>query len=401
MKEYISEKDTCRSPLRRSLGRLFLREGRILLKNPIYVFCMMVFPVAVMFFFTSLLDDGQPLDLPIAMVDLDNTSTTRSLTRTLDAFQNSRVVAHYPTMSEARRAIQRNKIYGFLYIPKGTTDDLIASRQPKISFYYTLTAITAGSMVYKDLKTVSTLGSAALGKATLQARGFTDQQIATLLQPIRVDLHQLNNPQTNYNIYLTTTMVPGLMMLFIFLITAYSLGTEMKFGTSKEWLAQADGNILVALIGKFLPQTLIFLSIIYFYEYYIFGVLQFPHPGGIGVLALLGLLEVLASQGFGIFAFGLMPSLRMSMSICSLWAVLSLSMAGSAFPIIGMDEPLQALSWLFPLRHYYMIYQICVFNGYPLLEAWFHLAALVGFTLLPWLVMKKIKNAMLNYVYIP
>ena len=401
MKEYISEKDTSRSPLRRSLGRLFLREGRILLKNPIYVFCMMVFPVAVMFFFTSLLDDGQPLDLPIAVVDLDNTSTTRSLTRTLDAFQNSRVVAHYPTMSEARRAIQRNKIYGFLYIPKGTTDDLIASRQPKISFYYTLTAITAGSMVYKDLKTVSTLGSAALGKATLQARGFTDQQIATLLQPIRVDLHQLNNPQANYNIYLTTTMVPGLMMLFTFLITASSLGTEMKFGTSKEWLAQADDNILVALIGKFLPQTLIFLSIIYFYEYYIFGVLQFPHPGGIGVLALLGLLEVLASQGFGIFAFGLMPSLRMSMSICSLWAVLSLSMAGSAFPIIGMDEPLQALSWLFPLRHYYMIYQICVFNGYPLLEAWFHLAALVGFTLLPWLVMKKIKNAMLNYVYIP
>ena len=401
MKEYISEKDTSRSPLRRSLGRLFLREGRILLKNPIYVFCMMVFPVAVMFFFTSLLDDGQPLDLPIAVVDLDNTSTTRSLTRTLDAFQNSKVVAHYPTMVEARRAIQRNKIYGFLYIPKGTTDDLIASRQPKISFYYTLTAITAGSMVYKDLKTISTLGSAALGKATLQARGFTDQQIATLLQPIRVDLHQINNPQTNYNIYLTTTMVPGLMMLFIFLITAYSLGTEMKFGTSKEWLAEADNNILLALIGKFLPQTLIFLSITFLYEYYIFGVLQFPHPGGIGVLVLLALLEVLSAQGFGIFAFGLMPSLRMSMSICSLWAVLSLSMAGSAFPIIGMDEPLQALSWLFPLRHYYMIYQICVFNGYPLLEAWFHLAALVGFTLLPWLVIKKIKNAMLNYVYIP
>ena len=401
MKEYISEKDTSRPPLRRSLGRLFLREGRILLKNPIYMFCMVVFPIAVVFFFTSLLDDGQPLDLPIAVVDQDNTSTTRSLTRTLDAFQNSRVVAHYPTPAEARRAIQRNKIYGFLYIPKGTTDELIASRQPKISFYYTLTAITAGSMVYKDLKTIATLGSAALGKATLQARGFTDQQITTLLQPIRVDLHQLNNPQTNYSVYLTTTMVPGLLMLFMFLITAYSLGTEMKFGTSKEWLAAADNNILVALIGKFLPQTLIFLTVTLLYEYYIFGVLQFPHPGGIGVLVLLAVLEVLASQGFGIFAFGLMPSLRMSMSICSLWAVLSLSMAGSAFPIIGMDEPLQALSWLFPLRHYYMIYQICAFNGYPLLEAWFHLAALVGFTLLPWLVLKKIKNAMLNYVYIP
>ena len=163
----------------------------------------------------------------------------------------------------------------------------------------------------------------------------------------------------------------------------------------------ADNNIIVALLGKFLPQTLIFLAIVYVYEYYVFYVLHFPHLGSAWMIVLLGLLQVLAAQGFGIFAFGLMPSLRMSMSVCSLWAVLSFSMAGSAFPVMGMDAPLQSLSWLFPLRHYYMIYQITVFNGFPLLEAWFHLAALVAFTLLPWLVVKKIKNAMLTYVYIP
>ena len=52
--------------------------------------------------------------------------------------------------------------------------------------------------------------------------------------------------------------------------------------------------------------------------------------------------------GLGIFTFGLMPSLRMSMSISSLWSVLGLSMCGSAFPVAGMDTPLQAMSWLFP-----------------------------------------------------
>jgi ABC-2 type transport system permease protein len=119
------------------------------------------------------------------------------------------------------------------------------------------------------------------------------------------------------------------------------------------------------------------------------------------MMALLGLMQVLASQGFGVFAYGLTPSLRMSMSICSLWAVLSFSIAGFAFPVMGMDGPLQSMSWLFPLRHYYMVYQICVFNGYPLLEAWFHFAALAAFILLPWPFIKKIKNAMLTYVYIP
>ena len=196
-------------------------------------------------------------------------------------------------------------------------------------------------------------------------------------------------------------IVPGMIMLFIFLISAYSLGTELKFSSSKRWLAMTDNRIVPAILGKFLPQTLIWLALVYGYEYYVFYVLDFPHLGSPWMLVLLGLIQVLASQGFGIFAFGLMPSLRMSMSICSLWAVLSISMAGSAFPVMGMDGPLQSLSWLFPLRHYYMIYQIAVFNGYPLIEAWFHFAALAAFMLLPWLVVGKIKNAMLTYVYIP
>ena len=48
-----------------------------------------------------------------------------------------------------------------------------------------------------------------------------------------------------------------------------------------------------------------------------------------------------------------------------------------------------------------MLYQITVFNGYPLIDAWFHLVALVAFTLMPWFVVGKIKNALLTYVYIP
>ena len=378
-----------------------MRELRILRQNHIYRFCMVLFPVLIIFFFTSIMDDGLPTNMPVGVVDLDNTSTTRSLTRRLDAFQTSKVVARYPSVTEARRAIQRNEIYGFLYIPKGTTEKLLASRQPKISYYYSNTTIAAGSMVMKDMKTISTLGSAAVGQATMRAKGLTDKQIQALLQPITIDLHQIANPWGSYNSYLSTVMVPGILMLFIFLISSYSLGTELKFNSSKKWLEMADRKISVALLGKFLPQTMIWLAIVYCYEFYVFYHLHFPHLGSPWMLVLLGLMQVLASQGFGIFAFGLLPSLRMSMSISSLWAVLSISMAGSAFPIMGMDGPLQSLSWLFPLRHYYMMYQICVFNGFPLIEAWFHFVALAAFMLLPWLVVKKIKNVMLTYVYIP
>ena len=383
------------------IWQMALREVRIMLHNPMYGCCMVVFPILAMIFFTSLMDEGLPEDMPVGVVDLDNTTTSRSLIRRLDGFQSSKVVAHYTSVAEARRAIQENQIYAFLYIPKGTTDDLLASRQPKISYYYNLASIMSGSLLMKDLKTISTLGSAGVGQATMRAKGYTQEQIMAFLQPIRVDLHQVGNPYTNYNSYLSTVFVPGIMMLFIFMISAYSLGMELKFNTGKEWLAMADNRIVVAIIGKFLTQALIWLALIFFYEFYVFSVLGFPHQGSVAMLILLAVLEVFAAQGFGIFAFGLMPSLRMSLSVCSLWAVLSMSMAGSAFPVMGMDGALQSLSWLFPLRHYYMVYQICVFNGFPLLEAWFHFVAMIGFTLLPWFVISKIKNAMLTYVYIP
>ena len=385
----------------RQIYEIMMRELQILRQNHIYRFCMVLFPILVIIFFTTMLDEGLPTSMPVGIVDLDNTSTTRALERKLDGFQMSKVVAHYPSVAEARQAIQRNEIYGFLYIPKGTTSKLLASRQPKISYYYTYTTMVAGSMIMKDMKTVSSLGSAALGQATMRAKGLTDKQIQTLLQPITIDLHQIANPWSSYNVYLTTVMVPGILMIFIFLISAYSLGTELKFATSKNWLAMADNNVTIALVGKFLPQTLIWLAIVFGYQLYVFFHLGFPHQGSPWMLVLLGLMHVMAAQGFGIFAFGLMPSLRMSMSVSSLWAVLSISMAGSAFPAMGMDAALQSLSWLFPLRHYFMLYQACIFNGFPLVEVWFHFAALLGFILLPWMVASKIKNAMLTYVYIP
>ncbi|MBR1768004.1 MAG: ABC transporter permease [Prevotella sp.] len=384
-----------------NIWRIAQREMKILIKNPIYLCCMVIFPLLTMFFFTSLLDEGVPQEMPVGVVDLNNSSTSRALVRRLDGFQTSRVVAHYTSVAEARHAMQENEIYGFLYIPKGTSEKLLASRRPKVSYYYSNVSIAAGSLVMKDMKTITTLGSAGVGQATMRARGFTPRQIQTFLQPIRIDLHQVANPWSNYNMYLSTVFVPGVMMLFMFLVSAYSIGMELKFNRGKEWLAKADGNIVVALLGKYLLHAIVFLVLIIFYEYYIYNVLHFARQGSFWTIILLALLQVFGSIGFGVFIFGLMPSLRMSMSICSLWGVLSFSLAGSAFPVMGMDSPIQALTWLFPLRHYYMLYQITVFNGFPLIDAWFHFVALVAFTLMPWFVISKIKNAMLTYVYIP
>lgn len=376
-----------------------MRECGIIRSNPAQFLAMVFFPILVVIFFTSMMHEGQPQEMPVGVVDLDNTSTTRSLIRRLDGFQTSHVVAHYPNVSEARRAIQHNEIYAFMYFPKGTTDNLLASRQPKISFYYSSTSLAAGSLLFRDMKTLSVLGNAAVGQATMRAKGFTEKQTMALLQPITLSTHPINNPCVNYNQYLSTMLIPTTFMLFIMLLTTYTLGLELKTGRSNELMRLADNNIFIAVISKLLPQTVVFLTLMFFHSFYLFSVLGFSHQGGIGYMILLSILAVLAGQGFGIAVFSAMPSMRMSMSICSLWGVLSYSMVGAAFPAFAMDAPLEALTWLFPMRHYWLIYAENIFNGYPLSDTWLNLTALVIFALLPLLFVGRAKTVLKYYVY--
>ena len=105
-----------------------------------------------------------------------HTATTRNIIRNLDAFQQTQIVAHYPSVTEARQAVQRGEIYSFYYIPKGTTEEALASRQPKVSFYVNYSYLIAGSLLYKDQRTMSELASAAVGQATLLAKGATEDQ---------------------------------------------------------------------------------------------------------------------------------------------------------------------------------------------------------------------------------
>lgn len=369
--------------------------------RPLYLFCMIIAPVFCYLFFTTLMANGLPTDMPAGVVDLDNTSTTRNIIRNLDAFQQTHIVAHYPSVMEARKAIQRGEIYSFYYIPEGTTEATLASRQPKVSFYVNYSYLIAGSLLYKDQRTISELAAGAVGRATLYAKGATEDQAMAFLQPIVIDTHALNNPWLNYSVYLCNTLFPGILMLLIFLTTIYTLGEEVKNGTGRELMHLADNSITKVLIGKLLPHTLVFFVIAVFYNVYLYGYLHYPCHSGIFPMLLAGLLLVLSSQAFGVFLFSLFGSFRLALSAASLWGVISFSISGFTFPVMAMHPTLQALCVLFPLRHYYLLYVNFALNGYPLIYAWQAVAALLVFLLLPFLVLKKLRTILLQYVYVP
>lgn len=101
-----------------ALWNVARRECRRLVSRPLYLFCMVIAPLFCYIFFTTLMDSGLPTDMPVGVVDQDMSATSRQLIRNLDAFEQTAVVARYPTINEARTAMQRGEIYGSSTFPK-------------------------------------------------------------------------------------------------------------------------------------------------------------------------------------------------------------------------------------------------------------------------------------------
>lgn len=384
-----------------SLLAVMRREAGRLVSRPLYLFCMVAAPLFCYLFFTTLMQSGLPVNLPTGVVDMDRTATSRNLLRNLDAFQQVEVVASYPSVSEARKAMQRGEIYAFYYLPERFEADVTAQRQPTVSFYTNYAYLIAGSLLFRDMKMMSELAAGSAARTALYARGATEEQAIAFLQPIVIDTHPLNNPWLNYSVYLCNTLLPGVLMLLIFLVTVFAIGVEIKDGTARNWLRTGGNSIYVSLAGKLLPHTLIFFTMGAVYNLYLYGILHFPCHSGPVPMMLATLLLVLAAQGCGVVMVGLLPQLRLGLSFASLWGVISFSICGFSFPVMAMHPSLQALSYLFPLRHYFLIYVDQALNGRPMHYSALSYLALLAFMLLPFLVVKRLHHALLYDKYVP
>ena len=262
------------------IGQIARRETRRITSQPVYLFGMIVAPLICLVFFLSLMHEGLPTNLPVAVVDMDNSATSRTLIRQLDAFEQTKVVMLSHSFTEARQEMQKGNVYGIFYIPEDFAKDATSGKQPKLSYYTNNTYLIAASLLFRDMKTISVLANGSVGLQTGTAKGKTEAEIMGQLQPIVIDTHAIGNPWLNYSVYLNNTILPGVLQLMIFLITVFSIGTELKYGTARKWMAMGKNSLVVSLLGKILPQTVVFTIVGFLFMAVLYGFSAFPLHSG-------------------------------------------------------------------------------------------------------------------------
>lgn len=374
------------------------RELGLWKKRPVYVLAPLAAMLFCGLFFLTFFGRGSVSELPIAVVDKDNSSLTRNFIRQLDATELGKVVK-FDDYTTAREAMQEGRVTAICVLPENMYSDVLAGRKPAASFYLNTMYYIGGMMSYKNLLTMFNLSVGAVQRETLRAMGFPEDAIMATIQPIVIDIHQIGNPTTDYNAYLSNILLPGLLELLVIIVVAYALGTEIKYGTSKGLLEMSSGSIVKALSAKLLPYTVMFSLMGCILVLVLYGPMHFPLAGSIWAMMLNIVLMVLAAEAFAVCIVALLPVCRLAVCISAFLGILAFSLSGFTVPLEQMPVFFQGMANMFPLRPYYNFYVQETIFAAGFAGWWKEVVHYLIFLLVPLPLLPRLKNAFLYNNY--
>ena len=383
------------------IGNSFKRGCIQLVRRPMYFLLIVIMPLLCSWFLMDLIKNGSVQRVPVGLVDLDNSAMSRRISRNLNGFQQVDIRQHYKNFAEARDAVQRGEVMGFFFIPENLEEQALGGRQPVVSYYLNYAYYAPASMQYKGFKTISLLANGAIVQTALLSVGTTNEKIASSLVPYQTHIHMIGNPFTNYNYYLNSTFIPCFLSLFILLVTAFSLGLELKSGLSRQWLRNSGNSMFLALVGKLMPQTVLFTAVCWFVQWMMYRCFDFPLNCNPWNMLIAMFLLVVANQSFVVLIYCFVPNFRYGTMLCTLLGMVSFSFSGFSLPQESMYPWVTALGYVMPIKYYFLIMVDQALNGIDLYYSRVYYAALIGFTILPMLLSWRLKKECMNPVYVP
>ncbi len=378
---------------------VFVRECKRIVSSKICIWGMIVAPLLTFGILMYMMSAGLPTKIPVAVVDLDNSSTSRALVRQLDAFAKTDIKFKSLSFKDARISMERAEVYGIFTIPRNFSKDAVSGNHPKIVFYTNNAFLISGSLLFQDMKMISVLASASVGLKMGEAKGYTRGQLMPVLQPISIEAHVIGNTMLNYSVYLNNVLIPGIIFLILAMFTISAFGSEVKAGTGRKLLDISEGSVMKAVFGKILPYTLLFIILSLFFMSVLYGYNRFPLHSGFFPMFAAYVCLILSAQGFGLILLAVFPNYRLALSSASLLGMISFSITGFSFASISMSPILYGLSFLFPLRHFFLIYIDQALNGVPVGYSMYHYAALLGFFLVALLLICRIRKFLYENIY--
>lgn len=376
------------------LVKVVHREINRMTSNWMYWFITLLGPLLSMWLVMNIFSQGVPRNLPIAVVDQDQTATSRDLTRSVDASSIAQVVFQLNDLQEAKSLMERDKIDAVVLIPKDAEKNIFRGEQANISVLLNNTNLLKGGMLQSGFVKVFKNISAHIKVGIKVKKGQSLYEAVGEVIPTKLNIHVLFNPYASYSYFLSTAILPMMLILFILLTTVYAFGTELRYATSKDFIETANNSIIVAILGKLIPYFVLFCLDATVMNYILFNHLETPLNGSFAIILISEYFLIATYQLIGIFFVAILANMRFALSIASAYSIMSITFSGLTFPLIAMPKIAQIFAMVFPYTFWLKIFISQTLKGAPILETMTNMYVFFIFMLITLLSFPRLKRIM-------
>jgi len=289
-----------------------------------------------------------PREQHVAVVNLDNSQTSRELERMVDATPQVQLAARALSIEEATMMLNTGKVEGLLVIPEHFSRDLLLGKSPTLAY----AGDAAYFLVYGSVvEGLATAGGTLGAKAKVSRMVMSGENIALAAEQhsaMSLTMQPVFNPTMGYINY----VVPAVFVLILhqtLLIAVALLGggqnEHARQGRNGYWLQYPPLRVTLVRACLFM---LIYLPLVMYYFGFTFSFYQISRLAAISDLLAVTVPFLLAVIFMGVAIGQLLPRRELATVVVLLSSIPLIFSTGFIWPTSAIPAPINMLVQFVP-----------------------------------------------------
>ena len=346
----------------KNLIYLLKREFRLFFSNTTLISVMILAPAIYAVLIGFVYKEGKVTDLPVIVVDMDNSPMSHQLIDMIEDNERLSVIAVKSENIETQDDLVREQAILAVIIPERFEADVLQKRYPEVNTFINTSNLLTANLASQGIQTVLGTFNAGIDIQTLMKKGVPAELAGTQFEPFKANYIKLFNPTGNYFIFMWPAILAVVLQQVLLLGFAVSFATEFRNKTFQSELISHTKSSVTAILVKSMPMWVTTIGILAFY-YLMHVTFHAPlplHP--LNFIAATSLF-VLAITFMGIFVSVLIPDALKATQILMMLSTPAFLIGGFTWPISAMPAGVRFLANMIPLTPFLNAHKILLIEN--------------------------------------
>ncbi|CAL1518381.1 ABC transporter permease [Chitinophaga sp. MM2321] len=346
----------------RHIGRLFLREIKLIATDHSLLLTLLLAPLFYAFFYGSIYSYKVEEKVELAVTDDDKSEMSRAY---IEQLNNLQIVAVIRTgsLEEAQHKMYTGEAQGYLYIPKGMQTSVLALQQADVVLAVNAARFLPSSELAGAVTQIGMVVGAGVRLKYHEMKGLNSEMAMQEAMPVNVDYRPLYNERSSYGAFLLPGLLALILQQTLLIGLAGSVALDKQQRQIPKLVSMAGGGLSATLWGKGPFYLLLFLAYAAFFMTVNYRTLDIPfrgHPLDVGIAFTVFILALIP---LGIWLGTLFGSQLLAAQLMAFSTYPIFLISGFAWPYESLPVPLQWVSSMVPTTPFLKLYTSIVQTG--------------------------------------